>query len=309
MQHLYDLGQVQLQKPSVVTIGVFDGVHLGHQHLIRRLVEEARASDRLAVVLTFFPHPDIVLRGLKGRYYLTTPEQRAEYLGELGVDTVITLPFDAEFRQIRAAAFVDSMLEHLKLSSLWVGADFALGYQREGNVGFLREQGEKKGFSLQVIDLIAAESDGAISSTAIRAALLTGEVEQARDWLGRSYALAGEVVHGDHRGRELGFPTANLKLWDEQVIPANGIYAGWAHLGGERFMAATNVGVRPQFDGEDVRVEAYLLDFDRMIYGQQLTFSFEKRLRPEAKFDSLEGLITQINADVAETRVYLAQQT
>ncbi len=308
MQHLYDLGQVQLQKPSVVTIGVFDGVHRGHQHLIRRLVEEARASDRLAVVLTFFPHPDIVLRGLKGRYYLTTPEQRAEYLGELGVDTVITLPFNDDFRQIRAAAFVDSMLDHLKLSSLWVGADFALGYKREGNVAFLQAQGEEKDFSVQVIDLISAESDGAISSTAIRAALLAGEVGQARDWLGRSYALTGEVVHGDHRGRELGFPTANLKLWDEQVIPANGIYAGWAQLGDERFMAATNVGIRPQFNGEDVRVEAYLLNFDRMIYGQQLTFSFEKRLRPEMKFESVEKLVEQMSADVEETRTYLSQQ-
>ena len=308
MQHLYNLEQVQLQKPSVVTIGVFDGVHRGHQHLIRRLVEEARASDRLAVVLTFFPHPDIVLRGLKGRYYLTTPEQRAEYLGELGVDTVITLPFNDDFRQIRAAAFVDSMLDHLKLSSLWVGADFALGYKREGNVAFLQAQGEEKGFSVQVIDLIAAESDGAISSTAIRAALLAGEVGQASDWLGRSYVLTGEVVHGDHRGRELGFPTANLKLWDEQVIPANGIYAGWAQLGDERFMAATNVGIRPQFDGEDVRVEAFLLNFDRMIYGQQLTFSFEKRLRAEMKFESVAKLVEQMTADVKETRLYLSRQ-
>ena len=177
MKHLYDLASVQLEQPSVVTIGVFDGVHRGHQQLIRRLVEEARATDRLAVALTFFPHPDVVLRGLTGRYYLTTPEQRAEYLGELGIDYVITLPFNQEFRQIRAAAFVDMLIEHLKLSSLWVGSDFAMGYQREGNVEFLRAQGEAKGFSLQVIDLIVAESDGAISSTAIREALLAGEVE------------------------------------------------------------------------------------------------------------------------------------
>ena len=306
MQHLYDLGGVQLERPSVVTIGVFDGVHRGHQHLIRRLVEEARASGRLAVVLTFFPHPDVVLRGLKGRYYLTTPEQRAEYLGKLGVDTVITLPFDDDFRQIRAAAFVDMMRAHLNLSSLWVGSDFALGYKREGNVDFLRAQGEAKGFSVQVIDLLMAQADGAISSTAIREALLVGEVDQARDWLGRTYTLTGEVVHGDHRGRELGFPTANMDIWEHQVIPANGIYAGWATLGSERFMAATNVGIRPQFDGDDVRVEAYLLDFDRDIYGQQLTFSFEKYLRPEMKFDGLEGLIAQINADVQTTREYLA---
>lgn len=305
MEHFYDLASAHLAQPSVVTIGVFDGVHWGHQHLIRKLVAEARATSRLAVVVTFFPHPDILLRGLTGRYYLTTPEQRAEYLGELGVDTVITLPFNQEFRQIRAAAFVDMMLEHLKLSSLWVGSDFALGYQREGNVEFLRAQGDAKGFSLQVIDLIVAETDGAISSTAIRDALLAGDVDNARDWLGRTYTLTGEVVHGDHRGRELGYPTANMHVWEEQVIPANGIYAGWATLGNERFMAATNVGVRPQFDGDDVRVEAYLLDFDRDIYGQQLTFSFEKYLRPEMKFESLQGLIDQIDADVQTAREFL----
>ncbi len=308
MKHVYDLASVQLDQPSVVTIGVFDGVHRGHQHLIRRLVAEARATNRLAVALTFFPHPDIVLRELSGRYYLTTPEQRAEYLGELGIDTVITLTFNDEFRQTRAATFVDTMLEHLKLSSLWVGSDFAMGYKREGNIAFLRAQGEAKGFSLQAIDLIVAESDGTISSTAIREALLAGEVENARDWLGRSYALTGEVVHGDHRGRELGFPTANMAIWAEQVIPANGIYSGWAYLGSERFMAATSIGVRPQFDGQDVRVEAYLLDFDRDIYGQQLTFSFEKYLRPEMKFDGVEGLLVQIADDVATTRQYLTGQ-
>ena len=308
MKHVYDLASVQLDQPSVVTIGVFDGVHRGHQHLIRRLVAEARATNRLAVALTFFPHPDIVLRELSGRYYLTTPEQRAEYLGELGIDTVITLTFNDEFRQTRAATFVDTMLEHLKLSSLWVGSDFAMGYKREGNIAFLRAQGEAKGFSLQAIDLIVAESDGTISSTAIREALLAGEVENARDWVGRSYALTGEVVHGDHRGRELGFPTANMAIWAEQVIPANGIYSGWAYLGSERFMAATSIGVRPQFDGQDVRVEAYLLDFDRDIYGQQLTFSFEKYLRPEMKFDGVEGLLVQIADDVATTRQYLTGQ-
>ena len=308
MKHLYDLASAHLSQPSVVTIGVFDGVHQGHQQLITRLVDEARATNRLSVALTFFPHPDILLRGLVGRYYLNTPEERARYLGELGVDYVITLPFNEDFRLIRAASFVNMMIEHLRLSSLWVGADFALGYRREGNVDFLKAQAAEKGFSVQVIDLITADQANAISSTAIRDALLAGEVEKARAWLGRSYTLTGEVVHGDHRGRELGFPTANMSVWDQQVIPANGIYAGWATLGSERFMAATSVGVRPHFDGEDVRVEAYLLDFDRDIYGQQLTFSFEKYLRPEMKFSSLEALIAQINADVQTTREFLTGQ-
>lgn len=308
MKHLTDLASVQLSQPSVVTIGVFDGVHEGHQSLIRRVVDEARMTNRLAVAITFFPHPDVVLRKLTGRYYLTTPEQRAEYLGELGIDYVITLPFNDEFRQIRAAAFVDMLRENLKLSLLWVGADFALGYQREGNVEFLKAQGAEKGFSVRVIDLLPAEQDGIISSTTSREALLAGEVEKARGLLGRSYALTGEVVHGDHRGRELGFPTANVHVWEEQVIPANGIYATWAYLDGERHMAATSVGVRPQFDGEDVRVEAYILDFDRDIYGKQLTLTFEKYMRPEMKFDGLDGLITQMHTDVANIRDYLLAQ-
>lgn len=311
-----DLASIHLSQPSVVTIGVFDGVHEGHQHLIRRVVDEARMTNRLAVAITFFPHPDIVLRKLTGRYTLTTPEQRAEYLGELGIDTVITLPFNDEFRKIRAATFVDMMRENLKLSLLWVGADFALGYQREGNVEYLKAQGAEKGFSVRVIDLLPAEKDGIIaslhpevvSSTTIREALLAGDVETARDLLGRAYSLTGEVVHGDHRGRELGFPTANVQVWEEQVIPANGIYATWAYLDGERHMAATSVGVRPHFDGEDVRVESYLLDFDRDIYGKQLTVMFEKYLRPEMKFDGLEGLIAQIQADVDETRAYLTER-
>src|SRR5690606_32392520 len=274
MQHFYNLDETRVNQPSVVTIGVFDGVHRGHQQLIRKLVAHARATNRLAVVITFFPHPDIVLRGLEGRYYLTTPEEKAELLGQLGVDVVVTLSFDHRLRQVRAADFVDLLVERLRLSSLWVGADFAMGYKREGNVEFLRAQGLEKGFELEVIDLVLVEND-IISSSTIREALQQGRVEQARDWLGRAYSVTGEVVHGHTRGRALGFPTANIAVWSEKVLPANGIYAGWAYLGDERYMALTNVGVRPTFDEDDITVEAYLLDFDREIYGEILTVSFE----------------------------------
>ncbi len=305
MRHVYSLSEVNLNQPSIVTIGVFDGVHRGHQHLVQRLVAEARATGRLAVVLTFFPHPDIVLRNLQGRYYLTSPEQRADLLIEAGVDYVVTHPFDEQVRQMRAAAFVDEMRAHLQLSSLWVGADFALGYKREGDVPFLRAQGAEKQFSVHEVDLLTAEGT-TISSTAIRQALEAGQVEQAREWLGRGYALSGEVVHGEARGRKIGYPTANIAVWEHQVIPANGIYAGWARLGSERFMAATNVGVRPTFDGSNITVEPYLLDFDRDIYGQTLEITFEKHLRPEAKFSSLPELIEQIGRDVDDARAFLA---
>jgi riboflavin kinase/FMN adenylyltransferase len=302
--HFYNLVDVQIQRSSLLTIGVFDGVHRGHQHLIKQLVEQAHSTGRLAGVLTFFPHPDIVLRGLKGRYYLTTPEQRADLLVNMGVDFVVTHPFNDTIRQIRAADFVDQLVHHLKVDSLWVGADFAMGYQREGNVAFLKKQGAEKGFAVEVIDLMT-NHDKAISSTAIREAVQRGDVEQARAWLGRGYEVVGEVVHGAKRGRQIGYPTANVAVWDEQVIPANGVYAGWAMLGSERFMAMTNVGVRPHFDGKNITVEAYLLDFDRDIYGQQLGVSFDKYLRPEAKFNSLQELIDQIGRDVEEGRVQL----
>jgi len=308
MEHIYGLEAAQLEQPSVVTIGVFDGVHKGHQLLIRQLVEEAHASGKSAVALTFFPHPDIVLGNLTGRYYLTTPDQRAEELGKLGVDTVVTHPFDAVLRQMRAADFVNLMLKHLKLSTLWIGADFAMGYKREGNVEFLRQDGAQKGFSVHVLELVeSGEDHAAISSTAIRQAINQGEVDKAREWLGRGYTLVGPVVHGEKRGRKIGFPTANVDVWGEQVIPANGVYASWATLGSERFMAMTNVGTRPTFNGHNVTVEAYLLDFDRDIYGQKLAVSFETRLRPEARFEGIEALVAQIKADVEAGREYLMQ--
>lgn len=305
--HIENLTEAHLTRPSLVTIGVFDGVHRGHQYLIRQLVERAHASDRFAVVLTFFPHPDVVLRGLEGRYYLTSPQQKAALLMDLGVDYVITQPFDDKLRQVRAADFVDQLREHLDMSALSVGADFAMGYKREGNVEFLRAQAVEKGFELQVIDLVTNDGD-TISSTAIRQALEAGDIDQAHKWLGRSYAVSGPVVHGEKRGHQIGFPTANMGVWEEQVIPANGIYASWVLLGGERFMAATNVGIRPQFEGDNLTVEPYILDFDRTIYGQQITVTFEKRLRDEAKFDSLDALIAQIGADVDESRAYLTAQ-
>lgn len=304
MTHITDLAHAHLDQPSIVTIGVFDGVHRGHHHLIQRLVEEARASQRLAVALTFFPHPDIVLRGLQGRYYLTSPEQKARLLLDLGVDCVVTHPFNETVRHMRAADFVAQLMQHVKMSALWVGSDFAMGYEREGNVPFLYQQGQQKGFSVHEIDLIMNHG-GKISSSAIREAVQNGDLEQAKAWLGRPYSVSGEVVHGEKRGRQIGFPTANTAVWDEQVLPANGIYAGWARLGDERFMAMTNVGVRPHFEGKNVTVEPYLLDFDRDIYGEQLEVFFEKRLRPEAKFDSLQALIDQIGRDVKEGRAYL----
>jgi riboflavin kinase/FMN adenylyltransferase len=306
MTHTQSLEATQLTQPSIVTIGVFDGIHIGHQRLIRALVAEARASNRLAVVLTFFPHPDAVLRGIQGRYYLMHPEERAAMLLAMGVDVVITQPFNDALRQMRAAAFVESLRKQLHLSALWVGPDFALGYRREGDVAFLRAQGAVHGFEVSNVDLVTEAGDGTIiSSTRLRKLLEAGDVETAAEWLGRPYSLRGSVIQGDQRGRLLGFPTANLAVWEEQVIPALGVYAGWAEVRGVRYAAVTNIGVRPTFDGQILRVEPHLLDFSEDIYGEMLTLSFTARLRSEQKFDGIDALKAQLHRDVAQARAIL----
>lgn len=257
-------------------------------------------------MVTFFPHPDALLRGITGRYYLTTPDQRAELLAGLGVDVIVTHPFDETTRRMRAAAFVDLLLSHLRMKSLWLTPDFALGYQREGDFAFLSAQGRQKGFAVYSVDLLMDAQHRAIRSSAIRRALAEGDVSRAADLLARPYRVSGEVVHGDHRGRSIGFPTANLAVWAEQLLPANGVYACHAYLGAERFAAVTNIGLRPTFNGTETRVEAHLLDFERDIYGQTLTLDFVARLRGEQRFSGVEALIAQISADVAQGRQLLA---
>jgi riboflavin kinase / FMN adenylyltransferase len=306
VQHLNNLAEASLERPSIVTIGVFDGVHRGHRHLLSQLVDEAHRTNRNAVVLTLFPHPDVVLRGITGRYYLTTPERKAELLGELGINVVVTHPFDSAVRQIRASAFVDQLIAHLKMSSLWVTPDFAMGYQREGNFENLSRQGAEKGFEVRKIDLLHDADGERVSSTLVREALKGGFVNVATALLTRPYGVRGTVIHGDKRGRTIGFPTANLKVWDEQIIPANGVYATWATVRGVRYKAATNIGMRPTFDGQELRIEAHLLDFDQDIYGELMDLEFVHRLRGEQKFSGLDALMAQIKQDASQARTTLA---
>lgn len=306
MQHVYRLEDARPSGPTILAVGMFDGVHRGHQYLLERLVSKARAEHCVPAVLTFFPHPDVVLGRASGRYYLTSPEQRAALLGALGVELIVTHPFNDEVRQVRAADFVDRLLDNLRLCELWVGADFALGYKREGNVAFLQAEGARKGFTVEVVELVTNDESGAvISSSTIRAALAEGDVSTATYRLGRPYRLEGTVVHGDGRGRTLGFPTANIDVWEEQFLPRKGVYAGWAHLNGESFMAVANIGNRPTFNGKTVTVEAYLLDFDRDIYGAHLAFDLVAFLRPELKFNGVEALVAQMHRDVAQGRAIL----
>ncbi len=302
MRHITSLQQAHLSRPSVVTVGVFDGVHRGHQHLLRRLVAHAAETGAIPVVLTFHPLPRLVLSGYEPGQYLTLPGDRAHLLGELGVELVITHPFDDTVRHIRAADFVDRLVEYLNMRALWVGEDFAMGYKREGNVAFLREQARQKGFDLRVVDLMDAGNER-VSSTRIRTAVAAGDVLEAARLLGRPHFVFGEVVEGEKRGRAIGIPTANLAVPPDLAVPARGVYAAWAVIGSETHPSAVNIGIRPTFDGTSaLTVEAHLLDFSGDLYGQQLYLHFLARLREEKKFDSVDALVAQIREDIGQAR-------
>lgn len=305
--HIHALTDIQLTTPAIVSIGMFDGVHTGHQALVDRLVSEAHATNRTSVVLTFFPHPDVVLKGVTGRYYLTSSETRAQLLLDRGVDLVITHNFDEKVSKIRAADFVGELCDHLKMSSLWVGPDFALGYKREGDVSFLREMGLTRGYTVETVDLWLNDGGQVISSTRIRDALRAGDMEHANRWLGRPYSIRGYVEGGDQRGRTIGFPTANVHVWDQKLLPANGVYACWAIVNGERHMAVTNIGIQPTFERSLMKVEAHLLDFEQNLYDQHLELEFIQRLRPEQRFDGVDALIAQIKRDVEAGRTVLME--
>lgn len=299
-----DLAQVSERRPTYLAIGVFDGVHAGHQELLQEMAAAARAHDCRTAVLTFFPHPREVIQGVEGRMYLTTVERRVRLLAAQGMDLVIVNRFDDEVRLTRAADFVDRLCQALDLRQLW-GGSFSLGYRREGNAPFLRELGQARGFEVHEINGLVAWGGAPVSSSRIREALATGDIAEVNGCLSRRFAVGGEVVRGDQRGRTIGFPTANLAVWERQLLPANGVYAAYARLGPERFLAATNVGVRPTVADAKLMVEAYLLDFERDIYGQELELEFVARIRDEQKFPNLEALKAQIAADVDEVRQLL----
>jgi riboflavin kinase/FMN adenylyltransferase len=309
MQHVTALEDLRLDRPAYLTIGAFDGVHRGHQALIGALVADAHAAGAAAVVMTFFPHPSVVLRGRRPSFYLSTPEEKASYLAELNVDALVTHPFNAEVATIRAAEFVKRLVQFANLKALWCGEDFSLGYNREGNVDFLRAEGERLGFSVKVQAPVLIDGE-IISSTRIRQTLRDGAVEQAARYLGRPFRLAGEVVKGAQRGRQLGIPTANVAVADDRATPAVGVYACWAYPpGGEKTKAVVNIGFRPTFEGSEPRpvIEAHLLDdYHGDLYGQTLALDFMARLRPEIKFPGIDALLAQIKQDIVQARLLLA---
>lgn len=305
MQHYQSLEELSL-KNSWLTIGVFDGVHRGHREIIQKLVQDAHANHAPAVVLTFSPHPASVLTDREIRC-LTTPTERADLLGKLGVDAVITQRFTPDLSTVPAHEYMSRLKAHLGLSHLLIGYDFALGKGREGNAPRLAEIGSELGYTVEVVPALSDES-GVISSTEIRKLVSIGNMSEAAKLLGYRYSMSGEVIHGAGRGKTINFPTANVDYPKEKVAPPNGIYACWAKLGNEKFMAATNIGLNPTFTPERQipSLEAYLLDFDRDIYGEVMTLEFVKRLREEIRYTTVEALIEQIHDDVNQTRAILS---
>lgn len=304
MLHYRSLEEVTLPG-SWLTVGVFDGVHRGHQQIINKLAAGAHANGLPAVVLTFDPHPAKVF-GRGDIKLLTLPGERARLLGEYGVDVVITQTFDRQLADTSAFDFMRRLKTQLGLEHLILGYDSTLGKDREGNAARLTEIGSELGYAVETVSALGDES-GVISSTEIRKLVTVGKVEEAARLMGHPYRLQGLVSHGDQRGRGIGFPTANLEYAREKVMPVGGIYACRAYLGGERHMAAVNLGTNPTFtpDKQTLNVEAYLLDFNRDIYGEMMRLEFVARLREEMRYDSVETLIRQIRLDVEQTRAIL----
>ncbi len=301
MRIIHDLAQVRPASRSSVTIGVLDGVHLGHQQLVTAMVKAAHSTHKTAIAITFDPHPAIAL-GYAAPLLLATVEERAELLDALGLDVLVVLPFTPATAQTRAADFVEALVDHLHLAELWGGPDFAFGYQREGNVSFLRQLGTERGFTMHIVEPLIVDGIP-VSSSRIRTALGAGDIDQATACLGRPYRLTGTVVRGRGVGRQMEVPTANLSLSPERLIPPGGVYACLAHT--ERLgthPAVVNIGTRPTFAGQTLSVEAHLLDFDADVYGQALSLDFIVRLRDERPFPTIEALVTQIQNDIAQAR-------
>ncbi len=301
METIRDILSTHLVRPTVLTIGSFDGVHLGHKHLVAQVVQRAREIGAASALVTLHPHPKVVLRPNSPLQYLSTVEERVDLLASLGLDYAAVFPFSLEASQIRARDFAQMLVDHLSMQELCCGADFALGYKREGNVAFLRALGAEKGFRVNVVEPFVFEGQ-IISSTRVRDLIEHGELETATRYLGRYPSVRGRVVKGDQRGRQLGFPTANLATTERRLLPADGIYAVRVRWNGAWRDGAASLGIRPTFGGTARQLEVYVLDFDGDLYDRVLEVQFVKRLREEKKFESVDALVEQMRRDVEATR-------
>ncbi len=292
-------------QETVLTLGVFDGVHLGHRHLLKRLIELSKPQF-LPTVLTFSNHPITVLRPGTQVSYLTSSQQKTKLLKEQGVELVVSLEFNLELSQVSADDFVKMLVEILRVRGLVLGPDAALGRDRQGDLEFLRRQGADRGFWVESVEPLSL--DGVmVRSRSIREAIANGKVAACAKLLNRNFSLEGQVVIGDRRGRDLGFPTANLKIDSEMIWPGDGIYATWALIDGVRYPSATSIGVRPTFGLSERLVEVHVMDFDHDIYGEPICVEFVSKVRNQETFQTVKELVDQINQDVADSRQVLAQ--
>ncbi len=293
-------------RAAVLAVGVFDGLHLGHRAILDHALALARERSARCVVVSFDPHPDVVLRPGAFHYEapLTPLQEKRQRLEAMGVDLLHVIPFTRELAGLSPEDFVrDHLVEPFQPAALVVGQDFALGRGRAGNVERLEAIGRQQGFTVEAVPLF--EREGAcVSSTRIRESLVRGRVEEAARLLGRRYGLAGTVVTGHRVGHTLGFPTANLRLHEEKLLPGDGIYVVWARLGRESEWrpGATSIGVRPTFDGRERQIETYVLDWSGDLVGAEMEIEFVDWLRAEAKFESPQALVEAMKDDVAETR-------
>jgi riboflavin kinase/FMN adenylyltransferase len=301
----HQLASAAPDQDTVLTLGVFDGVHLGHQHLIRRLIQMAGPAC-VPAVLTFSNHPATVLRPGTHIGYLNTAAEKVRLIQEQGVELVVSLDFTPEVARVSAKDFSAMLVEIFRTKGLVLGPDAALGHNREGTVDYLRRRGDELGFWVETVHPLVL--DGAeVKSSRIRTAVLQGDMAACARLLSRKFSINGQVVEGDRRGKQLGFPTANLEVEPGMMVPGDGIYATWADIDGVRHPSATSIGVRPTFGLTQRLVEVYVIDFDGDLYGKDLCVEFVGKLRNQQTFPGVEALIDQINRDVAGSRLVLAE--
>ena len=302
------LSQVSPSRDTVLTIGTFDGVHRGHQWLFQCLREEAASRDLLAAAITFRNHPRTVLAHGSKVEYITPWQEREALIRAQNVELVVGLNFTHELALVRARDFAGLLVRHLRMRGLVVGPDFALGHRREGDIPTLKALGQEMGYWVWVVEPAVAD-DQPIRSNVLRQLIDTGGVKAAATMLGRLFSLSGKVAKGDGRGRNMGFPTANLAVEPGLLVPGDGIYATWALVNEERYQSATSIGVRPTFGAGPRAVETFIMDFDGDIYGKALTLEFVCRLREEQAFSSVSELVKQMNQDIEQARAVLTGGT
>jgi len=294
--------QLHIDELVVLTIGKFNGMHLGHRYLLEQVVERAHAIGGRSAAITFEPHPTLVLRPEIERVYLAPADERLRLIEATGIDELVVLSFDEQLKSLTAEQFMQRVCDALRLRELWVGPEFRLGYRAQGTVAVLQELGAELGYTVHPVAKLEVGGEP-VSATRIRELLVAGEVDRVPELLGRAFAVAGEVVHGDHRGRTIGFPTANVAVGKHHSLPADGVYACRVTIGnGEEHPAVTNVGVRPTFGQLARTVEAHLLGWSGDLYGQTIRVAFVQRIRGERKFRGIDELREQIGRDAAAAR-------